>query len=49
MSGDEESTVDAYNPYTFTLDAGGSITFVFSTYDYSASDNYLVTIERVYR
>ncbi len=49
LSGDEESTVDAYNPYTFTLDAGGSITFVFSTYDYSASDNYLVTIERVYR
>ncbi len=49
VNGDEELTADAYNPYTFTLDAGGSITFVFSTYDYSDSDNYIVTIEQVYR
>lgn len=46
---DEESSADAYNPYTFELEAGGSITFVFSTYDYSSSDNYIVMIERVYR
>lgn len=44
-----EEVASSSNPYTFELEAGGSITFGFSTYDSSASDNYIVMIERVYR
>lgn len=36
--------VDASNNYTFELEAGGSITFLFSIYDNSASDQYVVNI-----